>query len=116
MTSPPQNYSEVFSALANIRQRHFLHIAFHAIAGNEGLGLSLKLQPIIETADDWTRYSFNCWIVWTSETPDQWYEKLRTVPEMATVSFLILKVDLSPASRSGQCVPWMWDWFSKPRY
>ena len=114
-TPPPPQYSPLFAAIAAIGSGHYLHILFHANAGRAGLEASLAAQRIIDTADDWLRYAFNCWIVWTPETPEQWYQKLKVVPSMAATSVFIIKVELSPSNRSGQFPPWCWDWINRSR-
>jgi len=77
---------------------------------------SHRIQPIINTADDWLKYAPNCWIVWTKETPQRWYDRFAADPELkAKCSFLILSADLSPDKRAGQFQQWVWDWLGKFR-
>ena len=116
MSMTPPSPVDFLSALANVKSKHYLHIAFHAPVPQDGLAVSLKVQPVINTADDWLRYSFNCWIIWTADSPDEWYAKLKNLPELLNLSFLIIKVDMSATNRSGQFPKWIWDWVNSPRY
>jgi len=68
-----------------------------------------------DVALDWLKYSANCWIVYTTETPESLYQKLLTIPGMREPSILIVEFDMSPNKRSGQFPKWIWDWFSKSR-
>src|SRR5436190_18813997 len=52
--------------------RRFLHIAFDAILLDYE-----ELEKTFDKALDWYRYSSNCWIVWTSSSPEKWYARLR---------------------------------------
>jgi len=116
MSATPPSYANLLSALANVKSKHYLHIAFHVPVPTMGLSVSAKVQPVINTADDWVRYSFNCWIIWTAESPDEWYGKLIKIPELSSLSFFIIKIDMSAMNRSGQFPQWIWDWINRSRY
>ena len=56
----------------------YLHIAFHNINPSD----YQRFENIIndrEMAQDWLRYSGNCWIVWTDKKAMVWEEKFLPV-------------------------------------
>jgi hypothetical protein len=51
----------------------FLHIGFN-------FRIEPDLEELEETFDlalDWYRYAPNCWVVWTSSSPEKWYSRLQ---------------------------------------
>jgi hypothetical protein len=34
-----------------------------------------QLQEVLDKALDWVRCSPNCWLVWTSSSPEKWYTR-----------------------------------------
>jgi hypothetical protein len=88
----------------------FLHIAF----GFHGKPKVDELEPVFNKALDWMRYTNDCWLVWTTSTPQQWYQRLK--PHLAEEdSCLITTIDLSRGKRSGQLSNWQWQWIKKDR-
>ena len=113
---PPTVPPFLLSALAGYLNKKYLHISFYCPPSLSEMEAQHRIQPIINTADDWLKYAPNCWIVWTGQTPQQWYEKFAADPELKEkCSILVLKVDLSPDNRAGQLQQWAWDWLAKPR-
>jgi hypothetical protein len=71
-----------------------------------------ELEKTFDLALDWLRYAPNCWIVYTTSTPQKWYDRLK--PFMTeSDTFLISKVDLT--SRQGWLPKSCWDWIKKDR-
>ena len=89
--------------------KQYLHIAFHSV----GQPLIKELEPVFgNLAEDWIRYSGNCWIVWTSNDPNAWHAALK--PHMRPDDqFLIL--GLKNGIAVGWLPQWIWDWINKPR-
>ncbi len=115
-SSSPPDYPNWLAVLAGTYYKKYLHISFYFPPSLSEMEAQHRIQPIINTADDWLKYAPNCWIVWTSDTPEQWYQKLAADPELRNkCSIFVLKVDLSPANRAGQLQQWAWDWLAKPR-
>src|SRR5271167_166154 len=110
---PPSNYNALASLLS-LSPRKYLHVSFYIPPTMSDLEATHRIQPIINTADDWLHYAPNCWIVWTNQNPQQWYEKFAADPELkAKCSILVFGVDLSSFNRAGQLQQWAWDWLGK---
>jgi hypothetical protein len=88
----------------------FLHISF---TFNEGVPKVRELEPAFDyLAPDWLRYSFNCWIVWSSRPASDFLYGLK--PLIGTSdSMMIVKLDMS--DRNGWEPQWVWDWIDKKR-
>lgn len=88
--------------------KHFLHIGFN---WNETPKIK-EIKPIFDKALDWVRYAPNCWLVWTSSTPQVWYERL--MPYLGENDHVfICAVDIS--LRQGWLPKWIWEWIRKER-
>jgi hypothetical protein len=88
----------------------FLHISF---TFNEGLPKVQELEPIFNAlAPDWLRYSFNCWIVWTSRPASDFFYSLKPAIGQSD-SFLIVKLDMT--DRNGWQPSWVWEWMDRKR-
>lgn len=112
-TVPPY----LLAQLATIKAKNYSLVSFHNPVYGAGLAASAKAQAVIENnAEDWLRYAFNCWIAWSSLSPEEWYEKLKNVPELGAHSIFVVKLDLSVPNRSGQFPQWIWDWINRQRY
>jgi hypothetical protein len=86
----------------------FLHIAFNW----SGEPKITELKPVFDQAIDWIRYAPNCWIVWTSNGPDKWYERLK--PHLGTSDHMfICSIDMN--TRSGWLPKTTWEWITKTR-
>lgn len=112
---PPQGYANLLALLAGMTSKRYTHISFHFPPPMTELEGAHRVQPIINSADDWLKYAGNCWIVWSALSPKQWFEKFETVPELSKCSILIVKLDLTPENRAGQLPQWIWDWIQKSR-
>lgn len=87
----------------------YLHMAFNFQNGAK----TTELEPIINgMADDWLRYSPNCWVLWTSRPASDFLYVLRPyIGPNDTV--LIAALDMS--DRNGWLPQWMWEWIDKRR-
>lgn len=91
-------------------EARFLHISF-AFKGKPKVK---ELEEVFNKGLDWMRYAPNCWIVWTTSTPKQWYDRLK--PQLTgDDSCLIVTIDLSSEKRYGQMFKWEWEWMQKKR-
>ncbi len=89
-------------------ERHFLHVAFRF----GGKRKTTELEPIFDKAFDWLRYTPTCWIVWTSRSPGQWYQRLK--PHLGSDDY-VLVVRIDPEQRAGFLPAWAWKWIRKDR-
>ncbi len=87
---------------------HFLQITFVF----EGPPKIDSLKPIFDKALDWARIAPNSWIVWTTGTPDEWYDRLK--PKLGkNDSMYIFGIDNSV--KQGWAPKWVWEWLNKKR-
>lgn len=71
-----------------------------------------EVKPAFDHALDWARIAPNAWIVWTTSTPAQWYERLK--PKIGPGDrFYIFEVNNSV--RHGWGAKWIWEWLDKKR-
>jgi len=105
----------LIAMLAGLMNKKYIHISFHYPESLPELEATHHIQPIINEADDWIKYADNCWIVWSSKNPNDWYEKFKAIPRLKDCWILILKMDFTPDNRAGQLPQWVWDWVQKPR-
>ncbi len=87
----------------------FLHITFN-FAGAPKID---ELTPAFNLALDWLRYAPNCWVVWTSSSPEQWYERLR--PYLTNNDHMFISTLDLRQGYYGWLPQWAWDWLSKAR-
>lgn len=71
-----------------------------------------ELEPVFNQATDWFRYAPNCWLLWTSGTPDSWYPHVR---DQIKDSDYLLIVEVSPNQLRGWLPRAAWDWMRKYR-
>lgn len=89
----------------------FLHIGFDLkTATNEQIK---ALQNTFNEATDWIRYTGNSWVLYTSQTPQVWTNKIRSTPGVENASFII--VPISASEKWGIHQKWVWEWFEKVR-
>lgn len=70
-----------------------------------------KLQAAVNPlCDDWARLNVHIWYLWTTRTPAQVYEGLRTSMTQED-SVVILPVD--PSDRGGWASKQIWDWLAR---
>lgn len=90
-------------------QAQFLHIGLNF----SGVTKVAELIPVFNQALDWVRYAPNCWIVWTTSSPEQWYERLR-LHLTANDHMFIAALDLQ-RGYYGWLPQEVWDWLSNAR-
>ena len=87
----------------------FLHVGINFL----GEPKFSALEPVINSiADDWIRYGGNCWILWTSKTPEQCSNVLRA--HLTGDQFLVLPIDRTDQAQ-GWMPQWIWDWINRSR-
>lgn len=74
-----------------------------------------ELEPIFGGHSfDWVRYSPNCWIVWTDQTPDYWFDVLQ--PHLgAKDQVLIAELHQPLLNSRGWLSEFVWEWINRPR-
>jgi hypothetical protein len=96
-----------------VRAPRFLHI-----------GLSYQLPPTLEMsaaldatisseAFDWMRYSFFCYLVWSSSDAETICRKILRVPGMQGCSMFVSGIDTDDGF--GYLPPWAWEWIKRDR-
>jgi hypothetical protein len=89
--------------------KRFLHISFKFADRDPKFA---KLRPVFDHATDWFRYTSNCWIVWTSSSAEQWYERLRPHIDDKDSMFII---EINLGERQGWMSKSFWEWLNEDR-
>lgn len=71
-----------------------------------------ELEPFFAQATDWLRYAPNCWIVWTSGTPQSWATGARR--HLGSEDSLLV-VEINAKAKEGWQADWIWAWLNKVR-
>jgi len=71
-----------------------------------------ELEAIFNKALDWVRYAPNCWIVYTSSSPQRWYERIK--PKLHPDDGILI-FEINKDSRTGFEQQFVWDWLDKDR-
>jgi hypothetical protein len=87
----------------------FLHIAFSFKSGQTNVS---RIRTAIGSARDWYRYAPNCWIVYTTRTPEKWFEILK--PKLSDDDHMFI-CELDVANRQGWLPEGAWSWLDKER-
>jgi hypothetical protein len=87
----------------------FLHIGFSFVAEPELQGL----EETFDRALDWYRYAPNCWVVWTSSSPERWYSRVKKHLKEGDRVF-ICKVNIN--ERSGWMPGKFWNFIKSHQY
>lgn len=97
-------------AIATTKQ--FLHLAVSF--ENPSTGPSVKaVEEVLNQASDWIRYAPNCWLIYTTNKPSIWHDRLFALPGMKNQTYFICQVDVT--ARSGFLRKATWDWIQKDR-
>lgn len=92
--------------------RQFLHVGFN-LPANKAIPRD-EIQKVLDgMGGDWLRYAPNAWIVWTSDSPEQLYQRL--LPFTGRPNELVLILRVNPDGRYGWMPKSVWDWFKKER-
>jgi hypothetical protein len=86
----------------------FLHVGFNFADGNK----IAELTPVFDKALDWVRYAPNCWMLWTTSSPEKWYQRLK--PHLGSGEHVFI-VELQMSNRQGWLPKKVWDWINKVR-
>lgn len=90
--------------------KQFLHISFNWVAPPA----ERLLKEQFDKALDWIRYAPNCWIVWTSRNPAQWFQRLQGLVGPKDNVFIVV-IDLRSGHRAGKLPDWAWEWINQVR-
>jgi hypothetical protein len=88
----------------------FLNVGFVQPIGPEQ---RQALEIVLNEATDWLRYSSLSYLLWTSQSPQVWTDKIRATPGMESHSFLIAPIDMG--EKWGIQQKWIWEWIEKSR-
>lgn len=88
----------------------YLHITFNFHRGENKID---ELIPTFNKALEWCRYAPNCWVVWTTSPPDDWYARLK--PHLADYDHLFISALDLRNGYTGFLPQWAWDWLAKDR-
>ncbi len=71
-----------------------------------------KLRALIEKhCEEWLRWNFYVWFVWTAESADEWFRILRAA--LPGVHFMINRID--QVERHGWADKWVWEWLDQQK-
>jgi len=90
----------------------YLHIGF----GPKTLTKDQRdaLEGVFNDAPDWLRYAGNAWILWTSQTPQDWTETIKALPNSSDLPGFVI-VPIHAEEKWGSATKMIWDWFNKER-
>jgi hypothetical protein len=71
-----------------------------------------QLTKLFDTSLDWIKYAPNCWILWTTTSPQDWHPYIRRVLHEDDI-FLICELNME--NRQGWLPRRIWDWIRKER-
>jgi hypothetical protein len=69
-----------------------------------------RIEKVIDSALDWYQFDTNCFIVWSSKTPEQWYRRLKPLLG-SDGNVLIVGIDQDVSQ--GWMSQDFWDWLKK---
>ena len=93
-----------------MRDPRFLHVGINYSAEVEA---ALIDQAIEEEAWDWFRYSWFCYLVWTTSDAETITRKILRVPGLQGSTVLVWALD--PTDGFGKLPPEMWEWLKRDR-
>jgi hypothetical protein len=94
-----------------LKPPRFLHIGLTYQPTRE---LVEGLDRAVETeAFDWMRYSFHCYLVWSSSDAETICRKILRVPGMGFANVFICAIDITDGF--GYLPPWAWEWIRRDR-
>ncbi len=89
-------------------ERKYLHVAFTWALKTK----TEELRQLFDNAIEWMRYAPNCWILYTDQSPQWWYEKIR---HHMTKADRVLICDIDISNKQGWQEKWVWEWLNKSR-
>jgi hypothetical protein len=91
-----------------------LHIGFHNFNMTEEI--TAALAKTFDIAKGWMRYTPNCWVLWTDESPDDWHTRIAATPGLPkNYGALILTILDGHANRGGKTYEWTWKWLQEKK-
>jgi hypothetical protein len=92
-------------------EKRYFQITFHF----SGPIVAKVLEPTFYSlADDWIRYSSNCWIAYSAKDPADWFNALKPLLG-PNDQMLILELKKNQGVLQGWLPKWIWDWLNKRR-
>jgi len=93
-----------------LRDPRFLHVG---ISYSAQVDIGLVDQAIESEAWDWFRYSWFCYLVWTTSDAETIVRKVLRVPGLETSTVLVWALDTMDGF--GALPPAMWEWLKRDR-
>jgi hypothetical protein len=90
----------------------YLHVGIGGITPT--VAQTEALQNTFNEAVDWMRYAPNCWILYTSQSPNTWTDKIRQTPGIPSTVLMVI-VPIKAEEKWGLHQKWVWEWFDKKR-
>lgn len=90
--------------------KKYFHIGFHFL--NRIVDKELE-QIFNKYADDWLKYSENCWVIYTKYSADDLLTVVR--PYLTKRDNLLILEITQNQKLSGWLPRWIWDWLHKKR-
>lgn len=89
----------------------FLHVGFgpDTVTSTQ----RVELEKTLNEATDWYRYHGNSYILWTSQLPKTWSDKIRATAGLEAASFIIFPIDVG--EKWGYQQKSVWEWLEKQR-
>ena len=89
----------------------FLHVGFgpNMVTSEQ----RVALENTLNEATDWYRYHGNSYILWTSQSPKTWSEKIRATKGSETSNFVIFPINVD--EKWGYHQKAIWEWLEKQR-
>lgn len=69
------------------------------------------IESVLSTGWDWLRYGSNCWLLFASEPPATWVEKLMPINSAMRGSFGFLVTEFD--DYAGMLDQRVWDWLNR---
>jgi hypothetical protein len=93
-----------------VRDPRFIHVG---ISYSASVDISLVDQVIESEAWDWIRYSWFCYVLWTTSDTETICRKILRIPGLENSSVFAIALDMNDGF--GNLPPAMWDWLRKDR-
>jgi hypothetical protein len=87
----------------------YLHVGINFFGEEPAI---TNLIPVFNRAHDWLRYAPNCWILYTSASPDTWVDRVREKIDKEDYLFIC---ELILDNHQGWLSQDLWDWINKDR-
>ena len=95
-----------------MRSPRFLHVG---VTYNE-----IKMEyihmvdaAVASEANDWIRYAWNCYLVWTTSDCETISRKINRIPGLENVVHFVVEINV--VNSFGSFPPWLWEWLARDR-